>query len=88
MGVVVKGECMKKKSEIKLINNIRVHRFHTGEMTQAALAEKVEVSRQTIIAIEKGKFNPSVFLAMKIASEFGCRIEDIFKLVKEEYVDD
>jgi putative transcriptional regulator len=79
---------MKKKSEYKLINNVRVHRFHNGEMTQASLAELVEVSRQTIIAIEKGKFNPSVFLAMKIAKVFGCRIDDIFKLVKEEEEDD
>ncbi|MCF7912290.1 MAG: helix-turn-helix transcriptional regulator [Candidatus Cloacimonetes bacterium] len=78
----------KKKKEFKLINNMRVHRFHTGEMTQATLADKVGVSRQTIIAIEKGKFNPSVFLAMKIAREFRCRIEDIFKLVKEDKEDD
>ena len=75
---------MKKKNGYKLINNIRVHRFHNGEMTQANLAKAVGVSRQTIIAIEKGKFNPSVFLAMKIAKEFRCRIEDIFKLVMEE----
>ena len=79
---------MKKKKEFKLINNIRVHRFHNGEMTQATLAESVEVSRQTIIAIEKGKFNPSVFLAMRIAKVFHCRIEDIFKLVKEDNEDD
>lgn len=79
---------MKKKKEFKLINNMRVHRFHNGEMTQAALAESVGVSRQTIIAIEKGKFNPSVFLAMKIAAQFRCRIEDIFKLVKEDNEDD
>lgn len=79
---------MKKKKDFKLINNMRVHRFHNGEMTQAALAERVEVSRQTIIAIEKGKFNPSVFLAMRIAKVFRCRIEDIFKLVKEDIEDD
>jgi len=79
---------MKKKKDFKLINNMRVHRFHNGEMTQAALAESVGVSRQTIIAIEKGKFNPSVFLAMKIAAKFRCRIEDIFKLVKEDIEDD
>jgi putative transcriptional regulator len=79
---------MKRKSEYKLINNMRVHRFHCGELTQAALAESVGVSRQTIIAIEKGKFNPSILLAMKIAQKFGCRVEDIFKLVKEDEAND
>ncbi|MCF7919594.1 MAG: helix-turn-helix transcriptional regulator [Candidatus Cloacimonetes bacterium] len=79
---------MEKPGTVKLINNLRVHRFHNGEMTQAGLAEAVGVSRQTIIAIEKGKFNPSVLLAMKIAKEFRCRIEDIFKLVTEEGEDE
>lgn len=77
----------KQKIEYKLINNMRVHRFHNGEMTQAHLAEAVGVSRQTIIAIEKGKFNPSVLLALKISQEFRCRVEDIFKLIKEEEED-
>ena len=49
-------------------------------MTQAQLADVLEVSRQTIIAIENGKFNPSIVLAMKTAAFFGCRIEDIFTL--------
>ena len=75
---------MSKTDTVRLINNMRVHRFHNGEMTQAALAETVGVSRQTIIAIEKGKFNPSVMLAMKISKVFRCRIEDIFKLVQED----
>jgi len=79
---------MKNMSNYKLINNLRVHRFHNGEMTQANLADAVGVSRQTIIAIEKGKFNPSVLLAMKISKIFRCRIEDIFKLVKEEEADE
>lgn len=79
---------MDKVADKKLINNLRVHRFHNGEMTQAQLAEMAGVSRQTIIAIEKGKFNPSVKLAMKIAEIFHCRIEDIFKLVKEDLSDE
>ncbi len=52
-------------------------------MTQAELAEKVEVSRQTIIAIEQGKFNPSVKLALRLAKLFGCQVEDIFYIRKE-----
>jgi putative transcriptional regulator len=47
-------------------------------------ADVLEVSRQTIIAIENGKFNPSIVLAMKAAAFFGCRIEDIFTLEEAE----
>ena len=52
-------------------------------LTQAQIAEKLDVSRQTIIAIEQGKFNPSVKLALKMAELFACRVEDIFYLNKE-----
>lgn len=79
---------MEKMADMRLINNLRVHRFHNGEMTQAQLAKLAGVSRQTIIAIEKGKFNPSVKLAMKISLIFHCRIEDIFKLVMEDVLDE
>ena len=51
-----------------------------GEITQQQLAKEVGVSRQTIIAIEKGKFNPSVRLALQIAKYFNTRIEEIFYL--------
>jgi putative transcriptional regulator len=50
------------------------------DMTQEALAQEVGVSRQTIIAIEKGKYTPSVALALKIARAFGARVEDFFTL--------
>jgi len=55
-------------------------RFNKGTMTQAQLAEALDVSRQTIIAIEQGRFNPSVKLALRIAAFFGHRVEDIFYL--------
>ncbi|OPX26332.1 MAG: hypothetical protein B1H06_05780 [Candidatus Cloacimonas sp. 4484_143] len=55
-------------------------RFLHGEMTQQDLATKVDVSRQTIFSIEKGKFNPSVKLAMLIAEVFQVRVEEIFYL--------
>ncbi len=49
-------------------------------MTQAVLAERVGVTRQTIIAIEKGDYAPSVALALKLARIFKCRVEDLFKV--------
>lgn len=52
------------------------------KITQAQLAEAVGVTRQTIIAIEKGKYTPSVLLALKIAAYFDTSVESIFKLVK------
>ena len=51
-----------------------------GELTQQELAEKVSVSRQTIIAIEKGRFNPSMKLALLIARVFNVNVEGIFYL--------
>ncbi|SDN67267.1 helix-turn-helix transcriptional regulator [Allokutzneria albata] len=46
--------------------------------TQGQLAERLDVSRQTVISIEKGKYDPSLPLAFRIASTFDCRIEDVF----------
>lgn len=61
-----------------LKNKLRQFRFMKDEMTQQQLAKEVGVSRQTIIAIEKGKFNPSVRLALLIAKVFDVSIEEIF----------
>ncbi|NLB89325.1 MAG: helix-turn-helix transcriptional regulator [Syntrophomonadaceae bacterium] len=52
-------------------------------LTQEDLAIKVGVSRQTIISLEKGKYNPSIFLAYKIAKVFGLKIEDVFIFEEE-----
>lgn len=65
------------KSELK--NQIRRLRFENGEMTQQQLADRIGVTRQTIIAIEAGKYNPSLALAFRIARTFGLRIEDVFQ---------
>ena len=62
---------------------VRRLRFLNGEMTQEDLARRVGVSRQTIIAIEKGQYNPSVGLALRIARAFGVRVEDVFALADE-----
>ena len=65
------------KGEIK--NSIRRLRFENGEMTQQQLADKSGVTRQTIIAMEAGKYAPSLPLAFKIARAFGVRLEDVFE---------
>lgn len=63
----------------KIENQIRRLRFENGEMTQQALAEAVGVTRQTIIAIEKGKYSPSLEVAFRIAREFGVGLEEVFE---------
>lgn len=63
----------------ELKNNIRRLRFEKGEMTQQQLADRVGVTRQTIIALEAGKYAPSLPLAFRIARTFGVPIEQVFK---------
>jgi putative transcriptional regulator len=63
----------------KLSNQVRRLRFENGEMTQQQLADKVGVTRQTIIAIEAGKYAPSLPLAFRIARAFNMPIEQIFQ---------
>ena len=59
-------------------NSIRRLRFERGEMTQAALAQAVGVTRQTIIALEGGRYAPSLELAFRIAAAFDVRLEAVF----------
>lgn len=61
-----------------LVNQIRVLRFNHQEMTQQALAQAIGVSRQTVVAIEKGKYSPSLEVAFKIADVFQVPIEQVF----------
>ena len=70
-------------SSSNLSNKIRRLRFENDEMTQQQLADKAGVTRQTIIAIESGKYCPSLLLAFRIAKAFNKDIEDVF-----EYNDD
>ncbi|MCU0481554.1 MAG: helix-turn-helix transcriptional regulator [Anaerolineae bacterium] len=65
-------------SKAQISNNIRKLRFNQGEMTQQELADKVGVSRQTIVAIEKGNYSPSLELAFKIAHVFNVPLEEVF----------
>ena len=66
-----------KKPELK--NTIRRFRFNHGEMTQEELARRAGVTRQTIIALEAGKYVPSVELAFKIARAFDVTLEEVFQ---------
>lgn len=59
-------------------NNLRRLRFDTGEITQAKLAQKVGVTRQTIVALETRQYLPSLELAMKLAAAFGCDVSALF----------
>ncbi|AKF86847.1 helix-turn-helix transcriptional regulator [Myxococcus sp. MISCRS1] len=65
--------------EPRLTNEIRTLRFLAGEMTQAALGEKVGLTRQTIAAIEAGKYSPSLETAFRIAEVFGKPLEAVFR---------
>ena len=62
----------------QLQNRIRRLRFDHGEMTQQELAERVGVTRQTIIALEAGKYAPSLLLAFRLARAFGVGVEEVF----------
>jgi putative transcriptional regulator len=63
----------------RVSNNLRRLRFEFGEMTQQELAEQVDVTRQTIIAIEGEKYSPSLELAFRIATAFGKPLEEVFQ---------
>ena len=65
-------------------NKIRRLRFDNGEMTQQQLADKAGVTRQTIIAIEQGRYCPSLALAFEIARAFGVGVEDVFGYQENE----
>jgi putative transcriptional regulator len=65
-------------AKLPIANHIRRLRFEHGEMTQSDLAERIGMTRQTIAAIEAGKYSPSLEAAFRIAHVFGVRLEDVF----------
>lgn len=65
-------------------NSIRALRFKADEMTQAELANRVHVTRQTIIAIEQGRYSPSLEMAFQIARVFGVPLDEVFHYPGEE----
>ena len=67
-----------------ITNNIRRFRFFANEMTQLELAEKAGISRQTVVALEAGKYIPSLEIAFKIADVFGAGVEEVFERKAED----
>jgi putative transcriptional regulator len=63
----------------RVTNQIRALRFAHSEMTQADLAERIGLTRQTVIAIEQGRYSPSLEVAFKIAQVFGVKLDDVFQ---------
>jgi putative transcriptional regulator len=68
----------------KVTNSIRTLRFAAGEMTQSELADRVGATRQTIIAIEQGRYSPSLEMAFRIARVFGVPLDQVFHYPEEE----
>lgn len=66
-------------SRLPFDNDIKTLRFLSGEMTQGDLGDKVGVTRQTIAAIEQGKYSPSLEVAFRIARVFGKPLEEVFR---------
>jgi len=71
------------KGKPHIANNVRTLRFHAEEMTQAQLAEKVGVTRQTIVAVEQGRYSPSLEVAFRIARAFGVPLEQAFQYTED-----
>ena len=63
----------------RVTNRIRAMRFARGEMTQAELADRVGVTRQTVIAIEQGRYSPSLEMAFRIAHSLGVPLDEVFQ---------
>ena len=69
---------MKHRDDVR--NHLRRHRLLAEGMTQQDLADRVGVTRQTILSIEKGRYNPSVGLALRLARVLGVAVEELFEL--------
>jgi putative transcriptional regulator len=67
----------------RVTNSIRAVRFSAGEMTQAELADRVGVTRQTVIAIEQGRYSPSLEVAFRIARALGAHLDEVFQYPEE-----
>ena len=68
----------------QVTNSIRALRFAHGEMTQADLADRVGLTRQTIIAVEQGRYSPSLEIAFQIARVFGVQLDHVFHYPEEK----
>ena len=71
------------RTKTRVRNQIRTFRFHHDEMTQQELADEIGVTRQTVNAIEAGKYSPSLEVAFRIAQVFDQPLEEVFQYVRE-----
>ncbi|MCR6484579.1 helix-turn-helix transcriptional regulator [Amycolatopsis sp. NPDC051758] len=67
----------------RVTNSLRALRFAHGQMTQAELATRIGVTRQTVIAIEQGRYSPSLEMAFQLAHVFGVPLEEVFQYPEE-----
>ncbi|MDN4474158.1 helix-turn-helix transcriptional regulator [Demequina zhanjiangensis] len=67
----------------RVTNHIKAMRFQAGEMTQAELAARIGVTRQTVIAIEQGRYSPSLEMAFQIARVFGVPLDSVFNYTED-----
>lgn len=67
----------------RITNKVRALRFASDEMTQAQLADRIGVTRQTIIAIEQGRYSPSLAMAFQIARVFGVPLDEVFQFEED-----
>ncbi len=72
------------QSIFRIQNQIKTLRFHHGDMTQQELADQIGVTRQTVNAIEGGKYSPSLEVAFRIAQVFNRPLEDVFQYVSKQ----
>ncbi|MBK5096911.1 MAG: helix-turn-helix transcriptional regulator [Gemmatimonadetes bacterium] len=72
---------MGEKHDVR--NHVKRHRRQLHDMTQQELAERVGVTRQTILSIERGRYNPSVGLALRLSEVFGVPVEELFEIELE-----
>lgn len=72
---------MSDRDEVR--NHLRRYRRQLHDMTQQELADRVGVTRQTILSIERGRYSPSIALALKLAEAFGVPVEALFELNRE-----
>lgn len=75
----IAGDFKVSRSKSRIHNQIRTLRFHHQEMTQQALADQIGVTRQTVNAIEGGKYSPSLEVAFRIAEVFNKPLEEVFQ---------
>lgn len=72
------------RPETVVRNHVRRFRRQLHDMTQQELADRIGVTRQTVLSIERGRYNPSVGLALRIAAVFGVPVESLFEIDPEE----